>query len=188
MRRLFLFLLCLPLVAAGFFPVSVWYGGGKARAPMLEKNARSKKELWRKDIRQIKALGFNTVRTWIDWASGEPREHQYDFENLDVMLELANEEGLKVFLQVYMDSAPHWVGSKYPDSYFVWSNGAVVKPESSPGYCMDHPGVRAADLRFYSALAERVRMSNARWGDCQQLIEEPIPIAAERKGRMSPGP
>ena len=55
MRRLLPFLVCLPLAAAGFFPVTVWYGGGKARAPMLEKNARAKKELWRKDIRQIKA-------------------------------------------------------------------------------------------------------------------------------------
>jgi beta-galactosidase len=157
MRGIVLFLLCVPLFGADFFPVSVWYGGGKARAPMLEKNARAKKELWRKDIRQIKALGFNTVRTWIDWATGEPREHEYNFENLDVILELAQEEGLKVFLQVYMDSAPRWVGSKYPDSLFVSSNGAKVMPESSPGYCMDHPGVRKADLGFYAALAQRVR-------------------------------
>jgi beta-galactosidase len=126
---------------------------------MLEKNARSKKEIWRKDIRQIKALGFNTVRTWIDWATGEPRRGQYNFENLDVMLELAEEEGLKVFLQVYMDSAPQWVGEDYPDSFFVSSNGAVVKPESSPGYCLDHPGVRHADLGFYSALAARAKKS-----------------------------
>ena len=105
----------------------------------------------------IKALGFNTVRTWIDWATGEPREHEYNFENLDVILELAQEEGLKVFLQVYMDSAPRWVGAKYPDSLFVSSNGAKVIPESSPGYCMDHPGVRKADLDFYAALAQRVR-------------------------------
>jgi beta-galactosidase GanA len=155
------FLLCLPIQAADFFPVAVWYGGGKARARMLEKGARGKKELWRKDIRQIKALGFNTVRTWIDWATGEPRERGYHFENFDVILELAEEEGLKVFLQVYMDSAPHWVGAKYPDAFFVSSNGAVVKPESSPGYCMDHPGVRRADLAFYSALAERARRSSA---------------------------
>lgn len=143
--------------AADFFPVSVWYGGGKARAPMLEKNARAKKEIWRKDIREIKALGFNTVRTWIDWATGEPREREYQFENLDVILELAREEGLKVFLQVYMDSAPNWVGRKYPDSFFVSSDGSAVKPESSPGYCLDHPGVRKADLAFYGALAERAR-------------------------------
>ena len=141
--------------------MAVWYGGGKARAPMLESGARQKKEVWRKDIRQIKALGFNTVRTWIDWASGEPREQAYHFENLDVILELAEEEGLKVFLQVYMDSAPHWLGRKYPDSLFVSSNGAVVKPESSPGYCMDHPGIRQADLAFYAALAQRARRSKA---------------------------
>jgi beta-galactosidase len=161
MRLAILLLFGIPALAADFFPMAVWYGGGKARAPMLEANARAKKELWRKDIRQIKALGFNTVRTWIDWASGEPREGQYRFENFEVILELAEEEGLKVFLQVYMDSAPHWLGVKYPDSFFVSSNGAKVIPESSPGYCMDHPGVRKADLGFYSALAERARRSRA---------------------------
>jgi beta-galactosidase len=161
MRALILLALGVPAFAADFFPVAVWYGGGKARAPMLESNARGKKELWRKDIRHIKALGFNTVRTWIDWATGEPRQGQYNFENLDVILELAQEEGLRIFLQVYMDSAPQWVGDQYPDSFFVSSNGAVVKPESSPGYCMDHPGVRKADLGFYRALAEHVRHSPA---------------------------
>ena len=145
------------LPAGDWLPVSVWYGGGKARAPMLEPDARARKEEWRKDIRQIKALGFNTVRTWIDWATGEPAPGQYRFDNLDVLLELAEEEGLKVFLQVYMDSAPFWVGRRYPDSLFVSSNGMAIRPESSPGYCMDHPGVRQAGLAFYRALAEHVR-------------------------------
>src|SRR5690606_24486293 len=73
----------------------------------------------------------------------------------------AEEEGLRLVLQVYMDSAPQWVGRKYPDSLFVSSNGDVIEPESSPGYCRDHPGVRAADNAFYAALAERVRKSPA---------------------------
>lgn len=144
-----------------FLPVAVWYGGGKARAPMLERDARSKKELWRADIRQIKALGFNTVRSWIDWASGEPAEGEYDFETLDVLLELAEEEGLKLLLQVYMDSAPHWVGGKHPDARFVSSNGQSITPESSPGYCLDHPAVGRADSAFYAALAQHVRRSPA---------------------------
>jgi beta-galactosidase len=144
-----------------FFPMAAWYGGGKARAPMLERDARSKKEIWRGDVRQIKAAGFNTVRAWIDWASGQPAEKTYDFETLDVLLELAQEEGLKLVLQVYMDSAPPWVGRKYPDSLFVSSNGQAIPPESSPGYCRDHPGVRAADNAFYAALAARARRSPA---------------------------
>ena len=137
--------------------MAVWYGGGKARAPMLERDARAKKELWRADLRAIKATGFNTVRAWIDWASGQPAENAYNFETVDVLLELAEEEGLKLALQVYMDSAPFWVGQKYPDSLFVSSNGQAIKPESSPGYCRDHPAVRAADTAFYSALARRVK-------------------------------
>ena len=159
--------LALATVVAGqhethrFFPMAAWYGGGKARAPMLESNARAKKELWRKDVRAIKDTGFNTVRAWIDWASGQPSEQRYDFETLDVLLELAEEEGLRLVLQVYMDSAPQWVGKKYPDSLFVSSNGQAIKPESSPGYCRDHPGVRAADNAFYAALAERARKSKA---------------------------
>ena len=129
-RVVALLALCLPAAAADFFPMAVWYGGGQARAPMLARDARAKKELWRKDVRQIKALGFNTIRTWMDWATGEPKQGEYHFENLDVILELANEEGLKVFLQIYMDSAPRWVGARYPDALFVSSNGAAVVPES----------------------------------------------------------
>ena len=37
-----------------FFPVSVWYAGGKARAPMLEKFTPEKRDGWRKDLQQIK--------------------------------------------------------------------------------------------------------------------------------------
>ncbi|MPZ20270.1 MAG: hypothetical protein GEV06_20490 [Luteitalea sp.] len=144
-----------------FFPMAVWYGGGRARAPMLERDARAKKPRWREDVRHIKTLGFNTVRAWIDWASGEPVEGTYRFETLDVLLELAEEQQLKLVLQVYMDSAPEWVGAKYPDSLFVSSNGQAIHPESSPGYCRDHAGVRAADVAFYAALAKRAVQSPA---------------------------
>jgi beta-galactosidase len=150
--------------AAEFLPMAVWYGGGKARAPMLEPDARAKKEIWRHDLRQIKSLGFNAIRSWMDWATGEPAEGRYQFETLDVLLELAGEEGLKVILQVYMDAAPDWVGKKYPDSLFVAASGYVMKPESSPGYCNDHAGVREATLRFYAALAGRARRSPAFYG------------------------
>ncbi len=164
MSRLSLFLVAGALLAQpspDFLPMAVWYGGGKARAPMLEPDARSKKEIWRKDLRQIKSLGFNAIRCWMDWASGEPVEGRYQFDTLDVLLELAGEEGLKVILQVYMDAAPDWVGRKYPDAQFVAASGYVMKSESSPGFCNDHAGVREATLKFYAALAERARRSPA---------------------------
>ena len=47
-----------------FLPISVWYSGGKARAPMLSEITPNSRDEWKRDLEQIKALGFNTVRTW----------------------------------------------------------------------------------------------------------------------------
>ncbi|HKT11617.1 MAG TPA: hypothetical protein VJW77_07305, partial [Terriglobia bacterium] len=52
-----------------FYPVAVWYGGGKVRAPMLERIDATSAQRWGKDLEQIKADGFNTVKTWVDWAT-----------------------------------------------------------------------------------------------------------------------
>jgi beta-galactosidase len=158
MKTLALWTLTFPLLAAEpFVPIGVWYGGGQARAPMLEEGARAKKERWRQDVRTIRSLGFNTLRAWIDWASAEPAPGVYRFDTLDVLAGLAQEEGLRLFVQVYMDSAPEWAGRRYPDSLFVSASGQTVRPESSPGYCRDHPQLRAADNSFYRALAARLR-------------------------------
>jgi beta-galactosidase len=144
------------LLAFAIFPVSVWYGGGKARAPMLEDNPRAKKEAWRRDVRAIKETGFNSIRGWIDWASAEPEEGKYNFETLDVLADLAREEGLKLIVQVYMDSAPEWVGARYPDALYTAASGARIKPEAAPGYCRDHAGVRDREIAFFSALSKHI--------------------------------
>jgi len=146
---------------ADFFPMAVWYGGGKARAPMLEPAPRARQEAWRRDLRQIKSLGFNSIRCWIDWATGEPAEKQYRFDTVEILLDLAAQEGLKVIIQVYMDAAPDWVAKRFPEARFVSAGGQVMHPESAPGYCTDHAGVRQAVLGFYSALAGRARRSPA---------------------------
>jgi beta-galactosidase len=141
-----------------FFPFSVWYSGGKARAPMLEEIDETSRERWRRDVQQIKDLGFNTVRTWVEWTAGEPLPGQYNFDNLKLLAELANEMGLKLMIQVYVDSAPDWVGEQFPEAHFVAQNGARIPSQAAPGYCFDHPGVRQKILDFY---AETARVASA---------------------------
>ena len=54
-----------------FFPVAVWYSGGTARAPMLSPiDAGSAAASGATDLKKIKGLGFNTVRTWVEWSAG----------------------------------------------------------------------------------------------------------------------
>lgn len=147
-----------------FYPVSVWYGGGRARAPMLEPVTPESRRLWREDLVTIKSLGFNTVRTWIEWSAGEPRPSEYHFEQLELLLALAQDVGLKVIVQVYVDSAPEWVGAKFPAGRFVAQNGSVIHSQAAPGYCFDHAGVRQAILNFYREAARRARRSPAFYG------------------------
>jgi len=149
---------------ADFFPVSVWYTGGKVRAPMIEKVTPASAAIWKKDLEQIKKLGFNTVRCWLEWAYNEKEEGHYDFSALSLLTDLAGEVGLKVICQVYIDSAPDWVGQKYPDSAFVASNDLKVHSQAAPGYCFDHPAVQAKILNFFSAAARAVKGKPAFYG------------------------
>src|ERR1035438_4576171 len=81
--------------------ISVWYNGGKARAPMLSPITPSSRQEWLKDLQQIKALGFNTVRGWVDWSHNEPQEGKYNFEGLHLLCDLAHQVGLRVVIQIY---------------------------------------------------------------------------------------
>jgi beta-galactosidase len=147
-----------------FFPVAVWYGGGKVRAPMLERIDAGSAQRWGKDLDQIKADGFNTVKAWVDWATAEPRPGEYRFTNLDLLLGLAEERGLRVIVQVYLDSAPDWVGQHYPDGRFVDRSGMVVDSQAAPGYCIDHDGVRREIVKFLEALSQDANKSPALYG------------------------
>jgi beta-galactosidase len=144
-----------------FFPMAVWYSGGKARAPMIAPLTADSEREWREDLRKIKGLGFNTVRTWVEWSAGEPRQGDYRLENLDLMLRLAAEAGLRVIVQVYVDSAPDWVGRAYPDGRFTSQGGVALQSQAAPGYCVDHPGVREAVHGFFREVARRASASPA---------------------------
>ena len=168
---------------ARFFPVSVWYSGGKARAPMLEEINGDSARLWKEDLLKIKGLGFNTVRTWVEWNVGEPREGEYHLENLDLLLRLANDVGLKVIVQVYVDSAPEWVGAKYPEGRYAAQDGQPIPSQAAPGFCFDHKNVRKAILDFFQEVARHAAKNPAFYG--WDLWSEPAALNWARVGYKS---
>jgi beta-galactosidase len=137
-----------------FFPFSVWYSGGKARAPMLSAMTPQSREEWRRDLQQIRDLGFNTVRTWVEWAAAEPRRGDIKLDNLQLLLEVAREVGLRVIIQYYVDSAPDWVGKAYPNARFVAQDGTAIPSQAAPGYCTDNPEIRQLVHHFYTEVAK----------------------------------
>ena len=165
---------------AAFFPVAVWYSGGKARAPMLEQITAESPRLWKEDLEKIKGLGFNTVRTWVEWNVGEPREGEYQLENLDLLLRLAEETGLKVIVQVYVDSAPEWVGAKYPEGRYAAQDGQPIPSQAAPGFCFDNRNVRKAELDFFQVVARHANHTAAFYG--WDLWSEPAALNWVRVG------
>jgi beta-galactosidase GanA len=138
-----------------FVPIGVWYGGGTVRAPMVSRDPLRERDAWRHDLQTIRSLGFNSVKTWVDWGTAEPARGQYRLEALEQMLALADEIGLKVIVQLYTDSAPDWIGERYTDASFVSDQGTRIGSQAAPGYCLDHPGVREDLVRFIDAVASR---------------------------------
>ena len=139
-----------------FIPFAVWYTGGKARATMVRPPEPDSPIAWKKDLQAIRDCGFNTVRCWTDWATSEPRPGEYHFETLDLLMDLAEEVGLKVIDQIYMDSAPDWLVKYFPDCRYVSAGGTPIDSQGAPGYCYDNPGVHEAATQWMIKVAERV--------------------------------
>ena len=139
-----------------FIPFAVWYTGGRARATMVRPPESDSPVTWKKDLENISRCGFNTVRCWVDWATAEPQPGDYHFETLDLLMELAEGQGLRVIIQIYLDSAPDWLVKYFPDCRYVSAGGVPVDSQGAPGYCYDHPGVHQAAESFLGVLAEHV--------------------------------
>jgi beta-galactosidase GanA len=147
---------------------------------MLEKITPASPRLWKDDLLKIKDLGFNAVRTWVEWNVAEPREGEYDLQNLDLLLRLTDEAGLRVIVQVYVDSAPEWVGKKFPDGHYAAQDGQAIPSQAAPGFCFDHPGVRQAVLNFFQEVAHHAAKSPAFYG--WDLWSEPAALNWARVG------
>ena len=106
----------------GFFPVSVWYGPGRVTPKLPVKT-------WERDIANIRKLGLNSVRGWVNWANVEPEMDKFNFEEVDLLLRLAEENGLKVILQTYVEFAPDWLNYQFPDARFVTESGHVISSQ-----------------------------------------------------------
>src|SRR5208337_4174199 len=101
---------------------------------------------------------------WVDWATAEPKRGKFDFQNLDLVMRLAQGRGLRVVIQVYLDSAPDWVGERYPEGRFVDRSGAVITSQAAPGFCIDDAGVRAEIVKFLTTLSTEANKFSALYG------------------------
>lgn len=106
--------------------------------------ARVPREYWRDRMRKMKAMGLNTLTTYVFWNLHEPRPGQFDFKgNLDLAayVRTAQEEGLWVILRPGPYVCSEWEFGGFPS----W---LLREPDMK---------VRSADPRFLKAAANYMR-------------------------------
>ena len=119
------------------------------------------REDWERDLREMKAQGMNTVRLWAMWSWIHVSDDQFDFSDLDGLLELCREIGLKALIQVILENAPAWLVEEHLDARYVASDGQRIHPMGRPntpgggwpGLCLDNEPAREAAEAFMAALA-----------------------------------
>jgi len=79
--------------------------------------ARIPHQYWRHRLQMVKAMGLNTVATYVFWNFHEPAEGQWNFEgdhDLATFIRTAQEEGLMVILRPGPYACAEWEFGGYP--------------------------------------------------------------------------
>lgn len=122
MKRLFLFV--LPFFLSCYLNAQELYVGANYH-PHDDKNI----EKIKRDIELMKEAGFKAVRMGhLAWDSYEPSEGKFDFAWFDKVMDLMNDAGIKVILDIAIRPAPTWLHHKYPSIDIVDANGDVHYP------------------------------------------------------------
>jgi beta-galactosidase len=83
----------------------------------------------KRDIQLMKDAGFTSVRMGhLAWDSYEPSEGKFDFAWFDKVMDMMNDAGIKVILDIAIRPAPIWLHHKYPSIDVIDVNGDVHYP------------------------------------------------------------
>lgn len=118
---------------------------------------------WEKDLKNIKKWGYNTVKYWIQWRWNEPKQGEYDFSDIDRLMDLAHAYGLKVVLNTILEVTPVWLDRDYPDCAMISARGEKVKGYASeyrqiggmPGPCYHHEKANEFKAKFLEECVKR---------------------------------
>jgi len=111
---------------------------------------RIPREAWRSRLKMAKAMGLNTIGTYVFWNVHEPQPGQYDFTgNNDVaaFVKMAQEEGLWVILRPSPYVCAEWEFGGYP--YWLQNVPGLKVRSQEPQYV-------AAYRRYLTAVAKQL--------------------------------
>lgn len=121
-------------------------------------------EQLRADLPLLKRLGFTMVKIQESWSADETAEGHIDLSNVSQLVSEAGQNGLLVYFGITMEQAPAWLWKKYPDAQMQWETRQpfvdptqyLLSNDGKPGPCWNHPGARAAGIRFVEVVGREI--------------------------------
>jgi beta-galactosidase len=108
------------------------------------------------DIQFMKAAGLNVVRMGhLAWDSYEPSDGKFDFKWFDNVMDMMNQAGIKVILDIAIRPAPIWLHHKYPSIDIVDAIGDVLYPNHRYMEDIGDPMYQKYALRYADTLTKR---------------------------------
>jgi beta-galactosidase len=105
------------------------------------------------DIELMKDAGFNVVRMGhLAWDSYEPSEGNFAFGWFDTVMNMMNEAGIKVILDIAIRPAPIWLHYKYPSINITDKEGDVLYPNHRYMEDIGDPIYQKYALRYADSL------------------------------------
>jgi beta-galactosidase len=113
-------------------------------------------ETWLEDVRLMQQAGVNLVAINIfGWAAVESTEGEFDFGNLDKVVELLHDHGIGVNLGTGTSSPPPWLTTKYPEILPMVADGTRRFPGGRQAYCPSSPIFREYSSKLVEQVASR---------------------------------
>lgn len=121
------------------------------------------RECWQRDLDNMRALGFNTVKLWAVWNWIERKPGCFDFDELEELVHLAARRDLDVVLNAIPEGAPPWTLEGNDDALYRTKSGekilyggpANLPSAGWPGLCADKPAAALLVARFIQQVAAR---------------------------------
>ena len=114
------------------------------------------REIWDEDMRIFKKASINTATINVfSWANLQPSENEYDFTELDEIIEMLTNEQYDIVLGTSTAALPAWMARKYPDVTRVDFEGRKHHFGHRHNHCPNSPNFQIFAQKLVSKLAER---------------------------------